>query len=527
MITRPDKIKDLLFAWLPKDMLNLLFQMLKLEDALSLQKLGSDRLNSVLQEIWKVRAQRHFPHDTTNPAPHDINWLDFFKSKTETNYSQMHQESRQFFYDAKEDLDDNLLRNITSYQQLQSADIHHDTLIKIARRSNKQILLDYYYQIIAAHYLDKHGDEFASKYINAFTLLHWAIFCRQDQQTLATLLAAGANISGSTIGHESTLKLAAQIGNVVALQLLLENGAYRYSEDTATVITKAIAAAIESYHPECIPALIQYAAAHHIRWDQGACLNKTAEMGFIDIFELLLENGVNINARERRGAAAIHTAIYFHQYDVIAWLIEHQADMHLPSNAPRHKGMTPIFYAVCAGDVALTNIFLDMGISVNACDREGYSLLHHAVKCGHLEMVTLLISRGAAIDRNIGGKTTPLHLAATMTNYNICQELIKNGADVTAQDTNGKTPLMIAREKNDARLRDLILRQYPALDTNIRSQQASPNDELQHMFENSSAAVAPSQARPTTRLRFFRRASNKVDSNSQFEANPTTRSHLR
>lgn len=78
----------------------------------------------------------------------------------------------------------------------------------------------------------------------------------------------------------------------------------------------------------------------------------------------------------------------------------------------------------------LITILIEMGVNINCCDLSGNTPLFHAVCNGDLDTVHLLLHQGALINqRNAAGKT-PLYAATIHNHVSIIQVLIRHGADI-------------------------------------------------------------------------------------------------
>jgi len=127
----------------------------------------------------------------------------------------------------------------------------------------------------------------------------------------------------------------------------------------------------------------------------------------IQVTELLLANGADVNARDAKNARPIHYAVMTEQRGLLRLLIEKGAD-------------------------------------VNARDADGASPLYQAATRDAVEMAELLIAAGA--DVNVGGATmyNPLGSAVAHGNSGVVRLLLAHGADLTVVYEDGATPLNVA-----------------------------------------------------------------------------------
>jgi len=90
--------------------------------------------------------------------------------------------------------------------------------------------------------------------------------------------------------------------------------------------------------------------------------------------------------------------------------------------------------------------------SASATGAHGIPLLPHAVWSGNLELVQLAYSHGAK-----SGTTLALHNAVAKGSYEIARWLLENAKpDIGSKNFRGKTPLMVATERKDEKMAQLL-----------------------------------------------------------------------
>ena len=159
---------------------------------------------------------------------------------------------------------------------------------------------------------------------------------------------------------------------------------------------------------------------------------RTAEMA-----QLLLDHGANVDETvEKWEYTPLKSAVVKGYLDVVQVLLENGADVHARSA----NNESIISAAVFSGHSKVVQILLDHGVDVHIRDWNGNTLLHIAATSSYnpLEVLKLLWDRGAKVDaRNTDGRT-PLYEADTAE---IARWLLDHGADVNVRDQEGKTPL--------------------------------------------------------------------------------------
>ena len=111
----------------------------------------------------------------------------------------------------------------------------------------------------------------------------------------------------------------------------------------------------------------------------------------VGIARLLLEHGVDVHARCKFYATALHYAAVGGNSDIVQLLLEHGAN----PNAENDQGRTPL-HSLSRGKyksqdrVGIARLLLERGVDVNAEEKNGWTLLHSAVFNRKLEIVQVL-----------------------------------------------------------------------------------------------------------------------------------------
>nr|KAG5709649.1 hypothetical protein BaRGS_027674 [Batillaria attramentaria] len=144
-------------------------------------------------------------------------------------------------------------------------------------------------------------------------------------------------------------------------------------------------------------------------------------------------------------------------------------------NRRQEEMVTPKLLA-CAMNGAADELYqlLDDGDNINVKSGTGNWPLYLAVENGHLDVVKLLFERGGDIrKRHSATGETVLHIAAKMGHLDICQYLLnfcqqthirssrrpsRKLLDINTTDTNNRTPLQLAAEKGFSRIVEALLK---------------------------------------------------------------------
>ncbi len=174
---------------------------------------------------------------------------------------------------------------------------------------------------------------------------------------------------------------------------------------------------------------------------ENAPLIYAVGFGLTEIVELLIANGANVNAQEKRG----FTPLDFAKGKTAALLRKHGGKMrkqlkaqnneHGLGNYQNKRGYgyklpkrEPIHDAADNGDIEGVKRHLSAGVDVNTKTKDRYTPLHFASMGGFKEIVELLIAEGAAVNAKEGyfGRT-PMELAIEVGKRDTADLLRKHG----------------------------------------------------------------------------------------------------
>ncbi len=271
-------------------------------------------------------------------------------------------------------------------------------------------------------------------------------------------------------GLEPQLAVALKNGDVQAVNEALQQGADAKTRDAM------LAVAAKYGRVEMIQVLLDAGANIEAPDASGRTpLMSAVQSRNGQAVQALLANGAEVNARNPdRGATALAWASgKFGDLAMVQALLAAGADVNVSDKG----GMTPLLWAAGFGDVARVEALVEAGASLQVSDSaRGATPLMNAARTGSLETLHALVKAGAVLqEKGRQGKTALAWAAATGTPQKL-QALIDAGADVNARDSRGWTPLDSARNRRDARGKEIVQILEPLTAHEEADASESPNE---------------------------------------------------
>ncbi len=166
-------------------------------------------------------------------------------------------------------------------------------------------------------------------------------------------------------------------------------------------------------------------------------LHKATQLGDIQLMQILIANGYNINETDNYKNTPLHISAIRDDLECLKVLIAHNADL----NATDEKDQSPLHISAWEGRLECLKHLIDNKADVNAKDGKGKTPLHISAEGGHLECLKYLIENKADVNAKDKEGQTPLHNSAREGHLECLKHLIDSQADVNAKDDIGQFPL--------------------------------------------------------------------------------------
>jgi cytohesin len=239
-------------------------------------------------------------------------------------------------------------------------------------------------------------------------------------------LDKGVDVNAKDDNGDTPLHEAADTGHEEVVELLIANGADVDAKNRYDMTPLHWAAS--AGHKEIAALLIAKGADVDAKRDDGDTpLHSVAYLGRKEIVELLIAEGADVNSRNRDDESSLDSAAsrmltLYNNHDRRAIM---EIITILKENGVVWGGIRA---AVCGGDLAYVNQYLDQGGWVDTVDTDDSTLLWYAARAGQFEVVKLLVSRGAHINAQGYFDWTPLDRARIANSNEIYSYLRQNGA---------------------------------------------------------------------------------------------------
>ena len=172
-----------------------------------------------------------------------------------------------------------------------------------------------------------------------------------------------------------------------------------------------------------------------------------AEEGHLEVLQMLLDNGGNMEAIDQIGGTPLLWASGLCQTpETVEFLIGKGANVNIVDI----NGMTPLIWAAGIGQPAVVRMLLDNGADLDVAEiHQKETALMRAARIGKPESLEMILKAGADVNAaNALGHTATMIAAETAPLAKV-RMIVEAGPDLTAKDIRGWTVLDYAKTRTD------------------------------------------------------------------------------
>ncbi|MCL4361657.1 ankyrin repeat domain-containing protein [Candidatus Dependentiae bacterium] len=195
---------------------------------------------------------------------------------------------------------------------------------------------------------------------------------------------------------------------------------------------------------------------------ENTALIWASRLGNKNIVELLIKAGADVNSKDDLGATALSYASYYGYKDIIQDLLKSKADVNVKTTGPILNETTTEDTPLMLASAGKTDkkdsveLLLNANADINAKNSAGYTALINATYWGHRNVADLLIRKKAELNLQDNDGETAIIWASIKGNRDIVEDLIKAGANININDHDGDTALKLAEKKGHKEIVDIL-----------------------------------------------------------------------
>ncbi|XP_049516904.1 poly [ADP-ribose] polymerase tankyrase-1 [Dermacentor silvarum] len=251
-----------------------------------------------------------------------------------------------------------------------------------------------YNRVAVVEFLLQHGADVHAKDKGGLVPLHNA--CSYGHYEVADLLVKhGASVNVSDLWKFTPLHEATAKGKYDIVKLLLKHGAdpSKKNRDGNTPLD------LVKDGDQDVADLLK---------GDAALLDAAKKGNLARVMKLVTSENINCRDSQGRNSTPLHLAAGYNNLEVAELLLENGADV----NAQDKGGLIPLHNASSYGHLDIAALLIKYNTVVNATDRWGFTPLHEAAQKGRTQLCALLLAHGADSTMKNHEGQTPLDIAA-------------------------------------------------------------------------------------------------------------------
>ena len=230
--------------------------------------------------------------------------------------------------------------------------------------------------------------------------------------------------------------------------------------------------------------------------DGATALHWAAHWNNLQIADLLIHAGADVNVTNELGVAPLSLACISGSAEMVERLLDRDAD----ANHALPTGVTSLMTCARTGSVDAVRSLLAHGARVNEQETVwGQTALMWAIAEGHPDVVAALVAAGADIGHRTDRGFTPLLFAAQQGAVGSAAILLEAGTDVNEVGSDGSAALLVATESGHADMVRFLLDTGADVHA-IGTGRAALHASVQHARPDIATVLLDSGADPNARL---------------------------
>lgn len=235
--------------------------------------------------------------------------------------------------------------------------------------------------------------------------------------------------------YENPLMIAVRYRKNKAVELLLKHGAdVNLAANAGTPIEYAI-----TYNLEVLPLLLENGG------NVDEAFVEACRKGDEGLIKELLSKGAKIDSTNRLNQNALFFQKAYTNKNIFNMLLESGVDI----NHKDKNGFTPIFRVIYNKDTDYLEIFLEKGADIEAKNNADITPVHYAYNRGFQKEANLLVRFGANVNNQDIDGITPLMQSIIEGKQNAFKALLKAGADISLKDKDGDDVYSLIKSQID------------------------------------------------------------------------------
>lgn len=312
--------------------------------------------------------------------------------------------------------------------------------------------------------------------INLATLEKWQpihFACTNSYDMVKLLIDNGVNIESKTTTNCKPIHIACHHGFANIVEMLINHGAKLESKTfpVAPIKEKWIHNSTDCDNNAWLGIKIPRDRPIHIACRRGfinivqiliakgvdlniptyykeSPIHIACQKNYVEIVKILINNNVNLEVKKNGDERPIHIACYYGFVSIVEMLIAKKVNL----DCRTHETETPLSYVVMKRSMALIKMLIDAGANLEKKYWNGETILHRVctneyyvsdtiTKCEIHVLAKMLIDAGANVKCLTEYKESPLHTAYMDETDKLFRLLVENGADLEQKATDGWKPI--------------------------------------------------------------------------------------